>query len=123
MGGPHVNYRKFNKTSCCPVKFKNTSHVDFKKVPFCMSLRPKKGHVAVSILGVYTHKGGVSPMCTGSNKSTIPGGCQGGMWTGGLWTTTASYGLMRWALQVRGERCVIYNTKVRYNYYIMSWIH
>ena len=29
--------------------------VDFKKVPCCMSLRPKKGRVAMSILGVYTH--------------------------------------------------------------------
>ena len=49
-----------------PVKFKKSScrHVDFKKVPCplslsfyipChMSLRPRKGHVAVSILRVHT---------------------------------------------------------------------
>ena len=37
----------FKKASCRPV--------DFKKVPCRMSQRPKKGCVAVSILGVYTH--------------------------------------------------------------------
>ena len=40
------------------VDFKKTScrHVDFTKVPCHMSLRPKKGSVAVSILGVYTSR-------------------------------------------------------------------
>ena len=60
----HVDYRKwycrpvnFRKVPCHPVDFKKTScrRVDFKKVSCCMSLMPKKGRVAVSILGVYLH--------------------------------------------------------------------
>ena len=39
----HVDYKKL---LCHPV--------DFKKVPCRVSLMPKKDHVAVSILGVYT---------------------------------------------------------------------
>ena len=41
---------------CHPIDFKKTScrHVDFEKVPCRMSLRPRRGHVAVSILGVPT---------------------------------------------------------------------
>ena len=47
----------YKKTSCRPVKIKKTSFrlVAFKKTSYRMSLRPKKGHVAVAILGVYTH--------------------------------------------------------------------
>ena len=41
--------RNGNVTLCRPV--------DFKKRLCGMSLSPKKGHVALSILGVYTHQG------------------------------------------------------------------
>ena len=49
-----VQYKK--NTLCRPVDFKLSSchHVDFKKVTFRMSVKPKKGCVAVLILGVYT---------------------------------------------------------------------
>ena len=58
----HVNYMKsscrpvnFKKSSCRPVDFKKSScrPVDFKKSSCRMSLRPKKGRVAMSILGVH----------------------------------------------------------------------
>ena len=63
MGGPDVDYKKrqcppveFKKQPCRPVEFKKQPccHVKFKKQPFRMSLRPKKGRVALSILGVHT---------------------------------------------------------------------
>ena len=60
MGGPHVACRLyvFKKTSCRPAKFKKTS---------CrMSLKPKKGRVAVSILRVHT------PKSTKIMFSTVP---------------------------------------------------
>ena len=42
---------------CRPVDFKKVPCrlVDLEKVPCRMSLRPKKGRVAMSILGVFTH--------------------------------------------------------------------
>ena len=48
----------FKKVPCRPVDFKKVPcrPVDFKKVPCHMSLRPKKGRVAVSILGACTPK-------------------------------------------------------------------
>ena len=64
MGGPpcrmsiirngNVALSNSRKTLCRPVDFKKVScrPVDFKKVLCRMSLRPKKGRVAVSILGV-----------------------------------------------------------------------
>ena len=50
----------FKKVPCHPGDFKKVPcHPgDFKKVPCPMLLRPKKGCVALSILGVYTHKVG-----------------------------------------------------------------
>ena len=59
----HVDYKKwcrpveFKKLPCRPVEFKKhpCRPVEFKKLPCRMSLRPKKGHVALSILGVHTH--------------------------------------------------------------------
>ena len=59
----HVDYKKrqcrpveFKKLPCRPVEFKKQSchPVEFKKWPCRMSLRPKKGRVALSILGVHT---------------------------------------------------------------------
>ena len=41
--------------AACRISIIRKPHVNFKKVPCCMSLRPKKGHVTVLILGVYTH--------------------------------------------------------------------
>ena len=43
---------------CRPFNFKKLPcrPVDFKKVPCRMTLRPKKGCVAMLILGVYTHR-------------------------------------------------------------------
>ena len=52
----------FKKVPCHPIDFKKTScrPVDFKKLPPCrMSLKPKKGHVAVLILVVYTPDVGI----------------------------------------------------------------
>ena len=48
---------EYKKWLCRPVEFKKTSshHVDFKKVPCRMSLKPKKGCFTMSILGVCTH--------------------------------------------------------------------
>ena len=45
----------FKKMPCRPVDFKKVPcrPVNFKKVPYGMSLRPQKGRVAVSILGVH----------------------------------------------------------------------
>ena len=60
----HVDYNKwlcrpveFKKLPCWPVEFKKhpCRPVEFKKLPCRMSLRPKKGRVALSILGVHTH--------------------------------------------------------------------
>ena len=59
----HVDFKKrpcrpvkLKKRLCHPVDFKKAScrHVSFKKVPWRMSLKPKKGCVTMSILGVYT---------------------------------------------------------------------
>ena len=59
----HVVYEKWKcrpvrlkKSSCLPVEFKKSScrPVEFKKSSCRMSLKPKKGHVAVTVLGVYT---------------------------------------------------------------------
>ena len=53
----HVALSSFKKNRLCrPVDFKKAScrHVYSKKVPCCMSLKPKKDSVAVLILGVYT---------------------------------------------------------------------
>ena len=59
----HVDYKKsschpveFKKSPCRPVEFKKgpCRPVEFKKTPCCMSLKPKMGHVALSILGVNT---------------------------------------------------------------------
>ena len=58
----HVDYKKrqcrpveCKKQPCRPVEFKKQScrPVKFKKQPCRMSLRPKKGRVTVSILGVH----------------------------------------------------------------------
>ena len=62
---PHVIFKKWQcrpgalKVPYHPVAFKKVlcHHVDFKKVPCRISLRPKMGCVAMSILGVYTHMG------------------------------------------------------------------
>ena len=60
------------KQPCRPVEFKKQScrPVRFKKQPCRMSLRPKKGRVAVSILGVHPpncdidcHSGIGMPVC------------------------------------------------------------
>ena len=65
MGGPHVaccmsiidkmvmSPCQIKKASSRPVNLKKVPcrPSDFKKVPCCMSLRPKKGRVAVLILG------------------------------------------------------------------------
>ena len=59
----HVDYKKrqcppveFKKQPCRPVEFKKQfcHPVEFKKQPCRMSLRPKKGRVALSILVVNT---------------------------------------------------------------------
>ena len=59
----HVDYKKwlcrpveFEKRPCHPVGFKKwpCHPVKFKKRPCCMSLSPKNGRVAVSILRVNT---------------------------------------------------------------------
>ena len=72
MGGggvpmSHVDYKKWyirnvalsnlRKRPCHPVHFKEgpCSPVELKKRLCPMSLRPKNGCVALSILGVYTH--------------------------------------------------------------------
>ena len=61
----HVDYKKkqcppveFKKQPCRPVEFKKQScrPVEFKKQSCRMSLRPKKGRVALSILRVNTPK-------------------------------------------------------------------
>ena len=54
--GVLMSHVDLKKVPCHPVDFKKTSccHVNFKKVPCRMSLKAKKGSVAVSILGAYT---------------------------------------------------------------------
>ena len=58
----HVDYKIWQ---CRRVEFKRgpCRPVDFKKGPCRMSLRPKKGRVAVSILGVYIHFDAFLSMC------------------------------------------------------------
>ena len=48
--------------------------VEFKKHPCRMSLRPKKGRVALSILGVYTHMSVCMSVCL-CLKLKLPGMC------------------------------------------------
>ena len=61
----HVDHKEwscrpvdFKKVPCHPGDFKKLScrPVDFKKVPCRLSLRPKNGRVAVSILRVHAPK-------------------------------------------------------------------
>ena len=56
-GGVPMLHVDYNKWLCRPVEFKKhpCRPVEFKKLPCRMSLRPKKGRVALSILGVHTH--------------------------------------------------------------------
>ena len=66
MGGPHVGMSiirngnvallilRKRHDALSIVKQALCCHIDFKKIPCHMSLRPKKGHVALSMLGVFT---------------------------------------------------------------------
>ena len=61
----------FKKVPCRPVDFKKVPcrPVDFKKVPCRLSLMPKKGCVAMSILGVYTPHSVIRPLGLWYNRS------------------------------------------------------